>query len=267
LGFVIGPALGAMAYRITGDPMSPVHLAAVVTLAVTLWGFFVMPESLQPENRAQIKLAEMNPFTQLSSVLQMREIRLLLATSFLWALAYAFMQGNLSYLTEERLNWSPDETSLLFFIAGISMIVSQGKLVKRLLPLLAETRMALVGLGLVVISYLMIVYVTITGESTLMYVMAAVAGLGIGLVNPALSGLLSNAVSAHEQGRVQGGNQALGALSRVVGPIWAGWTYGQFTSGAPYISGIVAMALAGVLLLASAPVSAHTKQVESIAAR
>lgn len=252
-GFIIGPALGALVYRLTNNPTAPVYAAALVTLLNTLWGFFVMSESLRPENRAQIRLAQMNPFTQLSEVLGIRQIRALLAAGFLWSLAYAFLQGNLSYFAEDRLRWTPDQTSLLFFVAGIFMVISQGALVKRLLPWLGEMKLALIGLALMVVCYGLIVLVANIGVGGWMYVSVVIGGLGLGLINPSLSGLLSKAVSAQEQGRIQGGNQAMGALSRVIGPVGAGWTYQSLGASTPYAIGIIALLLAGWAVLGAAP--------------
>ncbi|MBZ0286615.1 MAG: MFS transporter, partial [Anaerolineae bacterium] len=127
LGFVVGPALGGLVYTLTGNISAPLYFAAVVTLANTLWGFFVMPESLAPEGRAtEIPLARLNPLTQLMNVLRLPQLRLLLVGIFLWALAFAMLQSNLSYLTEDRLGWTPEGTSSIFFVVGLVGILTQG---------------------------------------------------------------------------------------------------------------------------------------------
>src|SRR5438874_10359184 len=127
-GFVIGPALGGLIYRVSGGSSSaPLYFAAVFTFANTLWGYFVMPESLTPERRAtSLRLAHMNPLTQLTNVFKLKQLRLLLIGAFLWTFAFALLQSNLSALTQTHLGWTPDATSVIFFVAGAIGIIVQG---------------------------------------------------------------------------------------------------------------------------------------------
>src|SRR5581483_2207616 len=93
MGFVVGPALGGLIYNLTGSTAAPLYFAALVTLANTIWGFFVMPEVLLPERRdTSIDLARLNPFVQLRNVLVLPQLRLLLVGVFLWTLAFAMLQ-------------------------------------------------------------------------------------------------------------------------------------------------------------------------------
>jgi DHA1 family tetracycline resistance protein-like MFS transporter len=64
---------------------------------------------------------------------------------------------------------------------------------------------------------------------------------GNGLITPSLSGLLSGSVGRKEQGRIQGGNQSIQALGRVIGPLWAGWVYTVISPSSPYLIGAVVL--------------------------
>src|SRR5262249_23119484 len=79
-GFVVGPALGGLIYRLSGGSITaPLFFAALVALANTVWGYFAMPESLPPERRAErIPLARLNPFSQLLNIFKLAQLRLLL---------------------------------------------------------------------------------------------------------------------------------------------------------------------------------------------
>lgn len=59
LGFIIGPAIGGMLGHY--DPRAPFWGGAILSLANLLYGYFILPESLKPENRRQFKLREANP--------------------------------------------------------------------------------------------------------------------------------------------------------------------------------------------------------------
>jgi DHA1 family tetracycline resistance protein-like MFS transporter len=268
LGFVVGPAMGGIIYKLTGDVASPLYLSAVVVLLNTIWGYFVMPESLTPERRdTQINLARLNPFAQLVDVFRIVHLRLLLLGIFLWTLAFAMLQSNLSYLTEDRLGWSPDGTNAMFFVVGLVSIITQGLLVRRLLPLLGETRLALFGFGSQVLGFIIVVLVTVTGIAPLVFVAVTFVALGNGLITPSVTGLASQSVSVKEQGRVQGGNQAVQALGRVLGPLWGGWTYGSIGEAAPYVSGAALLGCGALAVLGAGRVlAAHkTAQTEIVA--
>jgi MFS transporter, DHA1 family, tetracycline resistance protein len=62
-GFVLGPALGGIAGSI--DPRLPFWIAAVLSLANTLYGLFVLPESLPRERRAPFDWRSANPLGSL----------------------------------------------------------------------------------------------------------------------------------------------------------------------------------------------------------
>src|SRR5581483_10449168 len=215
MGFVVGPALGGLIYNLTGSTAAPLYFAALVTLANTIWGFFVMPEVLLPERRdTSIDLARLNPFVQLRNVLVLPQLRLLLVGVFLWTLAFAMLQSNLSYLTEDRLNWSPDATSAIFFVIGLMGIITEGMLIRRLLPRFGEARLAIGGFLSFIVGFLLIAVVALTGVAPILFVAVVFTALGNGLITPSITGLLSQAVTMREQGRVQGGNQSVQALGR-----------------------------------------------------
>src|SRR5258707_6874907 len=53
MGFVMGPALGGLLYKLTNSFEAPLYFAAALTLANTVWGFFAMPVSPKPDKRGQ----------------------------------------------------------------------------------------------------------------------------------------------------------------------------------------------------------------------
>jgi DHA1 family tetracycline resistance protein-like MFS transporter len=264
LGFVVGPAMGGIVYRLTGEVTSPLYLAAVVVLLNTLWGYFAMPESLAPEQRAtEITIARLNPFTQLVDVFRIVHLRLLLLGIFLWTLDFAMLQSNLSYLTEDRLGWTPDGTSAIFFVVGLVGIITQGLLVRRLLPILGETRMALAGFGSQAAGFVLIAIVTATGFAPLVFASVAFVALGNGLIVPSVTGLASQAVSTKEQGRVQGGNQSVQALGRVLGPLWGGWTYAHIGAAVPYVTGAIGLVLGALAVFGAGRALARHKTTQA----
>ncbi len=246
MGFVIGPAIGALIYRVTGALEAPMVLAAVVTLLNVAWGYFAMPESLAPERREhEIALRRLNPFTQLINVFRVPQIRLFLAAILLWTISFAVLQSNIAFLTEDRLGWTPDQTNALFFLIGIIQVITQGFLIRRVVARFGELRVAIVGLIMIAIGFVIIGITSITLFAPLVFVASLFNAGGNGLVIPTSAALLSKAVTVREQGRIQGGNQSVQALGRVIGPLYGGWAYTTFSAAAAYFS------LSGLLLAAA----------------
>ncbi len=68
IGFVVGPAVGGLLASI--DLRLPFWVAAAFSLANTLYGFFVLPESLPPENRRPFRWKAAHPLGALEFVRQ-----------------------------------------------------------------------------------------------------------------------------------------------------------------------------------------------------
>jgi DHA1 family tetracycline resistance protein-like MFS transporter len=249
LGFLFGPLTGFVAYRLAGTYEAPLFIAALLTLANAAWGYYVMPESLSAERRdKQITLNRLNPLTQLLNIFSIQQLRLLLIGVLLWSIAFAALQSNLGFLAEDRLQWQPDQTNMVFFIVGLVGIITQGGVVRYLLPILGEARMAMFGLISMLVGFLIISLVDATLYSAFIIIGVIPVAFGNGLIIPSLNGLFSSLVSATEQGRIQGGNQSIQALGRVIGPLWGGWIYTIISPSAPYLSGAVLL-LSGALTI------------------
>jgi DHA1 family tetracycline resistance protein-like MFS transporter len=249
IGFIIGPAIGGLFSRVSYE--APMYIAAAVTLGNVLLGYVSLPESLPLERRAPaIQLRQLNPFTQLMHVFAMPQLRWLLVSTFLWAMAFAAMQSNLAVLTKERLNWTPDLTSTIYLVLGVMGIIVQGGVVRRLVGQFGESKLAIAGLFIMALGFLIIAAVAFTGFAPLIYVAVVVTSLGNGLVIPTLAGLVSQLVTPREQGRVQGGSQSVQALARVVGPLWAGTIY-ALGSGVPYLIGAILLSLSAFGVVAA----------------
>jgi DHA1 family tetracycline resistance protein-like MFS transporter len=89
--------------------------------------------------------------------------------------------------------------------------------------------------------------VAFTYSSVLLYAGIVIYTLGDGLFEPAMTGLISNAADQGAQGRVQGANQSIQSVARVVAPLSAGALY-EIGASLPYFAAAILMAatLAGL---------------------
>jgi DHA1 family tetracycline resistance protein-like MFS transporter len=252
LGFMLGPAIGGVTAKL--GYAAPAFFAAAIALANGVWGYLNLPESLSRAQRAeQITASQLNPLRQLSRALAIPPLRWLLLTTFLFAFPFAALQATAPVLAKDSLRWDADAIGALYFTVGVVDIVVQGGLLRWLLPRFGAAALALVGLACMGAGYLLIG--TVAGLASALPLVAGtiVVVLGEGLVGPALGGLISQTVAARDQGRVQGGNQAVQALARVVGPVWGGALYARWGGAAPYWSGAVVAGVAVVVTWLARP--------------
>lgn len=257
MGFVIGPVFGGVIYSATGLLEAPMYAAAIVTLLNVIWGWFVMPESLAPERRARaINLRQLNPFVQLLNVFRIPQIRALLIAVLVWTVAFAVIQSNIALLAETRLGWTPRDTNGLFFAIGLIQIITQGMLLRRLVNRFGEGRLLIGGMLSLLTGLLLVALTAATASTAIIFSAVLFTSFGNGLIIPTSGALLSKAVGVREQGLIQGGNQSVQALGRVLGPVYAGYTYTGFGAVATYAGAagmmLVALAAAGAGLRALA---------------
>lgn len=249
-GFVVGPAIGGVLGRI--GPEAPVFFAAFVTLLNVVWGYFVMQESLPDEERIDsITIGQLNPLTRLTALFQLPELFWLLLAGFLYTVPFAQLQANLSVLAQDQLNWTTSDVAVVFTIIGVIGVIVQGGLIRVLLRYVKELPLAIVGVGFMLVGYVLIAQTPVTVDAIWIYLGSAAFAVGNSLFLPSLTGLLSQQVEPSQQGRVQGGNQSVQALGRVVGPVIAGVVYGVIGPAAPYWLAAFLVALAAVSVLVS----------------
>jgi DHA1 family tetracycline resistance protein-like MFS transporter len=249
VSFIIGPVVGGLASKISLE--APVYLAAILTVVAIVWGYFFLPESLKPsEARTQLKLSELNPFEQLGNVLKIKALRPLLALTVLYGLPFAVLGSNYGILILDTLHWDASGIGFILLTIGVVDIIVQGWLVGKLLPLFGSKPLLITGLVLQAVAYGLLGLLVFAPSSALMIVATLVYAFSSGLVEPTLSGLTSEAVTPGMQGVVGGASQSLQSICRVVGPLWVGLIYTQFSHALPYWLNMAIMGL-GILLVLS----------------
>jgi DHA1 family tetracycline resistance protein-like MFS transporter len=101
-----------------------------------------------------------------------------------------------------------------------------------------------------IIGFASICLTAIFTQPIILFIGVVLLNIGDGLYEPSASGLISNAVGPKMQGRVQGANQGMQSVARVIGPILAAWAY-QYWHGLPYAVESVLVIIALLVLLSS----------------
>lgn len=262
LGFVIGPALGGVLGRV--DLRLPFWVAAGLSFANFAYGFFVLPESLPPERRADFQWRRANPVGSLV-LLRARPALLGLASiGFLFQVAHESLPAVFVLYTDHRYGWDELDVGATLALVGVCGALVQGLLTHRAVRWMGERRALLLGLlcgggGFFVYG--------IARTGTLLLVGVPIMALW-GLTGPTVQSLMTRKVEPHEQGRLQGAQSSLRGIAALIGP---GLYTGVFRwgiapggddplPGAPYL-------LAAVLLFAALAVGALVTRHESVGGR
>ena len=233
VGFMIGPSIGGLVSKISLS--APFYLAAGVTLLNAAFGYFVLPESLKKEHRmTDFSLHHLNPFAQLQSVLSNVTIRTLLFLGFFYFLPFAQLQGIGGVFSKDVLHWDPTNIGFMFLIVGIVDIFTQGVFSHQLMTRFGELKLTVAGLGITGIAYALNASNVLFHSGLFAYFNIILFAFGGGLIEPALGSLISRAADPKEQGRVQGANQSLQSITRIVGPLLAAFLY-SIGASVPYI--------------------------------
>lgn len=250
VGFVVGPAIGGALGDIS--PRLPFVGAAVLALVNVAYGFFVLPESLPLENRRAFSLKKANPLGALQMLWSHRELFGLAGINALYWLAHNVLPSVCVLYTSYRYGWSATRMGLLLGATGISNIVVQMLLVKRVVARFRERATLIAGLLFGAAGFA-IYGLAPTGE--LFWLGVPVFSL-LGLYGPSLQSMMSRLVGPSEQGQLQGANSAIMALANLVGPTLFTQSYAWFIDpahpwqlpGAPFL--LASLLLVAALLLA-----------------
>ncbi|MFO8175216.1 MAG: MFS transporter [Longimicrobiales bacterium] len=233
LGFIFGPALGGILAPIA--PEAPGLAAAALCFGNGVLAFFYLPESLSGAEREErdrrLAPARLRDFRiALSSPLTAR----ILLLSFLFTMAFAAMQPTFPLFSSIRFELGERHVGYLFAFLGVVSAIMQGGLVRRLVPLLGETRLIqLSGVpfiaGLLAIAFAHSMGVLLLG--------LALLAVGFGGTLPSIVSLLSRVAPPQLQGSVLGVGQSVGSLARIVGPTLAGVVYDLRGIEWPYLGG------------------------------
>ncbi|AWV99317.1 TCR/Tet family MFS transporter [Arcticibacterium luteifluviistationis] len=239
LGFIIGPTLGGVLGSY--DTRLPFYASAVLSLLNWLYGYFVLPESLAPENRRKFDIKRANPIGSLLNLKRYPFILSLVASLFLVYVAGHAVQSSWSFYTIEKFKWTEMQVGLSLGFVGLMIAIVQGGLIRVIIPKIGQVKSLFVGLTINMFGLLAFAFVT---QGWMMYAIMVPFALS-GLANPAFQGIISSQVKPNEQGELQGALTSVLSIAAIVGqPLMLG-LFGYFSAkdseiyfpGAPFLLG------------------------------
>jgi DHA1 family tetracycline resistance protein-like MFS transporter len=214
LGFVLGPALGGVLGQI--DLRLPFWGAAGFCLVNAAYGFFVLPESLAPENRSKrFVWKTAHVFGSMKFLSREPGLGLLSLAIFLSYLAYESLPSLFVLYTDYRYHWDAKTTGMVLALVGLAQTIVAAGLVRPAVKRFGEIPTALAGLSFGVAGFLVYAWAP-TGTAFL----AALPLVALwGLATPAFQARATRLVGPSQQGALQGALASLRGMTGMIGPI------------------------------------------------
>jgi DHA1 family tetracycline resistance protein-like MFS transporter len=242
LGFILGPALGAVFAHLSYT--APIWVATGLTLAATGLAWVWLPETVH-----RVRAGGSAWWRIMPEMAARRPLRRLLTIDFLYWFAFAMYQTTFALFGARRFGFTASQIGYLLSAFGLLGAFVQVGLIGPVVRALGERRVLAAGLALAALG----LGLASVMHTVVAFVLALVpAGVGLALCNPSLASLLSRSADSSEQGRVQGVASALESLGRTLGPVLGNGMLQVFGEGAAYGSAAIVLGVTAFLTAAGA---------------
>lgn len=248
-GLIAGPLLGGMLGEIS--PRAPFWAAGALSTLAFLYGVFFLPESLKPERRVPFSWRRASPFDAIRMVREHKGLAELATVNFLLYFAYYAFSTVFVLYVSFRYHWTAREAGALLAAACLCDMLVQSVMVGPLTRWFGERRIMIFGLFAGAAGIACMGFAPTGALFSLAMVLNALRVLAI----PTLRSLMTQKVSASEQGRLQGANMCLASIAGVLAPPFFGFTYSisitsvpaaSSYSGAAFVIAAIVMLIAGI---------------------
>lgn len=241
LGFILGPVIGG--YLGQFGSRVPFIAAAAFTLINLIYGYFILPESLDKKNRRKFDIKRANPIGTLMSLKRYPVISGLLICIVLFNIAQHATHSTWTFFTIEKFDWSEKLVGYSLGFIGLLAAIVQGGLIRIIIPKLGNIKSVYFGMIFYILGLSLFAFAE---EEWMVFAFAIPLSLG-GISGPALQGIMTNKIPDDEQGEFQGGMTSLVSLTAIIGPLLMTNLFSYFTSensfyyfpGAPFMVGAI----------------------------
>jgi DHA1 family tetracycline resistance protein-like MFS transporter len=237
LGFVAGPALGALGILVGGMRL-PFLISAVCA------GTNALLATRLPDTRP---VHETRPALEPGA---WRAILPCLVVAFTLSYSFSNIEATFALFTHDELGFSASDNGWLFVAIGVAGAVTQASGTRWLARKLSEPLRVAAGLAFVGIGGVLIP--SCHSLASLLATLALMA-IGYAVATPSLTAWVSRRSPADRQGELIGLAQSTAALARVAGPGIGGLLFDHVSHTAPFrIAGVLLVGVAAIAVAARA---------------
>jgi DHA1 family tetracycline resistance protein-like MFS transporter len=268
IGFVLGPALGGLLGAT--NPRLPFWFAAGCSLLNALYGLLVLPESLPVEKReTRFDWRKANSLGSLRLLRSHTELLGLAAVNFLGDVAHEIYATVYVLYVIYRYGWDARARGMSLAVVGIATVIIMGAVIGPVVARLGERRTLFAGLLLGALGFALFGW----APAGWIFMIAIPINCLWALADPASTSMMTQRVSASEQGQLQGAIGSVRSIAMIAGPGIFSMTFATFIAperrfhlpGAPwYLAALIlliALALAFVVAPKTAPATNKKSEV------
>jgi len=245
-GFIFGPGLGGLLARPGDGPAGyqlPLLVAAALAAVSAVGIILFVRESRDRPQRAQV---QSGPWRMTGDALGHPVVGRLMILTFVAGLAFNGIESTFGFWAMGRYGWTPVNVGFCFTAAAIAATAGQVLLTGALSRRFGNA--AMLGFGIAVTALCLASQPLAPSGAATVVIMAAMS-LGQSLSYPNTAALISLAADPDNQGQMLGLNNAMDAVSRLVGPqvalaLFAWRANAPFWAGAAVLAPTILLALA-----------------------
>ena len=218
LGFILGPAIAGILSKY--GVHVPFYFAAALSFINSVALYFILPESITPGAPHEERKGRI---AELIESLREKEFGIVNLVYFLLITAFSIMTYAFVLFTAYRYGYNAEQNGYLFFYVGVVAIIGQGVLFHRLVKMIGETKLTVIGCLLMAGSLLVFPFLgPAAGGLTALLAVTAVLSIGNAFASPSLTSLASKISPEDKQGSSLGIMQSGASLARAIGPLIGG---------------------------------------------
>ena len=242
VGVAIGPAIGGMALRFgrSGPGLAAASLCVVNIFFA--WKFL-------RESRDMTEAHVVKPRTSRAVIAYVITHPSEPAPRLIWIYAIAMgafsgLMGILALFLADRFGVGKGNIWVFYTYVGVISVVTRAGILGKMVDRYGEAQLSRVGLALLASG---LATLPLARGYTMLAVAVALIPLGTAFTFPCVTSMLSRVISSRERGLYMGVQQTFGGLSRVIIPLWAGFSYDHFGKTVPLFTS-AALVLATIIL-------------------
>ena len=284
MGFILGPIFAFAILIATNDSYQAVAFtAAFFSLASLLLTVFWLPETRNPDRKIAPHRSPFS-FQAMTDGLRQPVVGILLVMMFAQQLAFGGYEQMFSLFALNRLGMGARDTSGLFVLAGLFIVVVQGGLIGRWSKKYGERWLVMLGFSTLALGLIFtaltpqipvpwsnqakiqaemkgkaatqLINVTLPSEENkgwlgIIWILVASfpAALGGGVLHPAINSLITKSTSKDEVGSILGVSAGFYSAANAITPLFFGGLFQWFGPPVPFLAGGILLAVLWVVAM------------------
>jgi len=204
-GFIIGPAIGGICYKLANNFSIAGYIGALLSFFSLLITQLALKEPSKKLKATPVQSTDSQAKLSGSSII-------ILCVSFIGMIIFSGFETSFSVYTEHKFGFNESQNSLMFFMIGIAAFIIQGSFTKiSISPIQKAITIGLgaIGVGLILTN---IIKAPIPSLASLCFLL-----FGISILNTHLPAELSSL--SKQKGLILGTYESVSSMARILGPL------------------------------------------------